>query len=313
MTLADATPETPAETHPLAAPMRQITVAVPHAVAQKLSEWHEGPLEDAVLTALRLYHGMGAQAYAQLRALAQTRETTPVKALREAIERAATEANAPAKPNALGRPVTNQSRDASIYATVKQGNTYAHTALLFNLSVVRVGQIVAHQRALNGEVSARSPRKPISLDPTPTPRTPSTPSAPEIGTMFAALDSGMSRETAATTYSLTVEQVNGAYAAYKAALPPHPNRGDRVSAAYAGIHALEAKPAAQEVLSLEVSAPTTQPTPTPPPARRLAVIPPSMRAKMEAEANPLPPLPADSTPGQSAVDFLNTFQLDDQL
>jgi hypothetical protein len=38
-----------------------------------------------------------------------------------------------------------------------------------------------------------------------------------------------------------------------------------------------------------------------------------MRAKMEAEANPLPPLPADSTPGQSAVDFLNTFQLDDQL
>jgi hypothetical protein len=130
--------------------MRSITIDVPPAVAQKLSEWHEGTLEDAVLTALRLYHGMGAQSYAQLRALAQTRETTPVKALREAIERAATEANAPAKPNALGRPVTNQSRDASIYSTVKQGNTYAHTALLFNLSVVRVGQIVAHQRALNG-------------------------------------------------------------------------------------------------------------------------------------------------------------------
>jgi len=297
MTPADITPET----HPLAAPMRSITIDVPPAVAQKLSEWHEGTLEDAVLTALRLYHGMGAQAYAQLRALAQTRETTPVKALREAIERAATEANAPAKPNALGRPVTNQSRDASIYSTVKQGNTYAHTALLFNLSVVRVGQIVAHQRALNGEVSARSPRKPISLDPTPTPRTVE-PKAPEIGTMFAALDSGMSRETAATTYGVTVEQVNMAYAEYKAALPPHPNRGDKVSAAYAGIHALEAKP--EEVLTLKE---TTTPT-TPPPARRLAVIPPSMRAKPETEADPsLPPLPADSTPGVSAVDFMEAF------
>ena len=299
MTPADTTPET----HPLAAPMRPITIDVPPAVAQKLSEWHEGTLEDAVLTALRLYHGMGAQAYAQLRALAQTRETTPVKALREAIERAATEANAPAKPNALGRPVTNQSRDASIYSTVKQGNTYAHTALLFNLSVVRVGQIVAHQRALNGEVSARSPRKPISLDPTPTPRTVE-PKAPEIGTMFAALDSGMSRETAATTYSVTVEQVNKAYAVYKAALPPHPNRGDRVSAAYAGIHALEAKPdtpQGEEVLTLKETD-----TPTPPPPRRLAVIPPSMREKPTPDPS-LPPLPADSTPGVSAVDFMDAF------
>jgi hypothetical protein len=304
MTPDDTTPETPAALHPLANPMRSITVDVPPAVAQKLSEWHEGTLEDAVLTALRLYHGMGAQAYSQLRALAQTRETTPTKALREAIERAAAEANAPAKPNALGRPVTNQSRDASIYSTVKQGNTYAHTALLFNLSVVRVGQIVAHQRALNGEVSARSPRKSISLDPTPTPRTVE-PKAPEIGTMFAALDSGMSRETAATTYSVTVEQVNKAYAVYKAALPPHPNRGDRVSAAYAGIHALEAKPdtpQGEEVLTLEVSAPDT---PTPPP-RRLAVIPPSMREKPTPDPS-LPPLPADSTPGVSAVDFMDAF------
>jgi hypothetical protein len=118
--------------------------------------------------------------------------------------------------------------------------------------------------------------------------------------MFAALDSGMSRETAATTYGVTVEQVNMAYAEYKAALPPHPNRGDKVSAAYAGIHALEAKPAAPEVLTLK--------EPTPPPARRLAVIPPSMRAKPETEADPsLPPLPADSTPGVSAVDFMDAF------
>jgi hypothetical protein len=38
-----------------------------------------------------------------------------------------------------------------------------------------------------------------------------------------------------------------------------------------------------------------------------------MRAKMEAEANPLPPLPADSTPGQSAVEFMDAFMKDDDV
>jgi len=260
MTPTDTTPETPAETPAL----RPITIHVPPAVALKLSEWHDGTLEDATLTALRLYHGMGAHAYAQLRALAQTRDTSPAKALRDAIEQAALEANAPAKPNGLGRPIVNQSRDASIYAAIKDGNTYARVATLFNLSVVRVGQIVAHQREINGEVSAKRRRAPVCHEPTP-----GQPKAPEIGTLFDALDSGMTRATAAQTYTLTVEQVNRAYAAYKAELPPHPSRGDRVSATFAGLHALENKP---EVLSLEVSSPE--------PPRKLVIIPPSMRNQM---------------------------------
>jgi hypothetical protein len=105
----------------------------------------------------------------------------------------------------------------------------------------------------------------------------------------------MTRATAATTYNLTVEQIDRAYAAYKADLPQNPTKGDKVSAAYSGIHATE------EVLSLKESAPP----------RRLAVIPPSMRAKPTTET--LPPLPADSTPGQSATDLMNSFQLSDQL
>jgi hypothetical protein len=288
MTPADTTPETPA--------LRPITIHVPPAVAQKLNEWHEGTLEDAALTALRLYHGMGAHAYAQLRALAQTRDTSPAKALRDAIEQAALEADAPAKPNTLGRPVVNQSRDASIYAAIKDGNTYARVATLFNLSVVRVGQIVAHQREINGEVSAKRRRAPVCHEPTP-----SQPKAPEIGSLFDALDSGMTRATAAQTYTLTVEQVNRAYAAYKAELPPHPSRGDRVSATFAGLYALEDKPEpraaepepqdkpqGEKVLSLEDSKPAEPP-------RKLVIIPPSMRnPQAAATPTPTPPAPEHS-------------------
>jgi hypothetical protein len=165
----------------------------------------------------------------------------------------------------------------------------------FNISLVRVGQIMAQQRALRGLTSKRKPRTSNQGQP----HTSAQPQAqtPDIGSMFEALDLGMTRATAATTYNLTVEQVERAYATYKAALPLTPTKGDKVSAAYAGIHALENKP---EVLTLKESEPP----------RRLAVIPPSMRAP---ETPTLPPLPADSTPGQSVLDMFETFQLSDQL
>jgi transposase-like protein len=281
-------------------PMRPITFSIPHAVAIKISEWHEGPLEDAALTALRLYHGIGPTAHAELLQAAQTLGISQLKAMRTAIDMFVEQTSKlKTTPHPKGRPVTNQERDTAIFLRITEGATQAEVAHAFNISLVRVGQIMAQQRALRGLTSKRKPRTPNQGQP----HTSAQPQAqtPDIGTLFEALDLGMTRAAAATTYNLTVEQIERAYAAYKAALPPHPNRGDRVSAAYAGIHATE------EVLTLKEA------TPTPPPARRLAVIPPSMRAKMEAEANPLPPLPADSTPGQSAVDFLNTFQLDDQL
>jgi hypothetical protein len=281
-------------------PMRHITFSIPHAVAIKISEWHEGPLEDAALTALRLYHGIGPTAHAELLQAAQILGISQLKAMRTAIDLFVEQTSKlKTTPHPKGRPVTNQERDTAIFLRVTEGATQAAVAHTFNISLVRVGQIMAQQRALRGLTSNRKPRTTHPAQPhtnaQPQPQT------PDIGTLFDALDSGMTRATAATTYNLTVEQVERAYAAYKAALPPTPTKGDKVSAAYSGIHAVENQP--EEVLSLEVS------TPTPPPARRLAVIPPSMRNKPE----PLPPLPADSTPGQSAVDFLNTFQLDDQL
>jgi hypothetical protein len=281
--------------------MRHITFGIPTAVAQKLTEWHDGTLEDAALTALRLYHGIGPTAHAELLQAAQTLGISQLKALRTAIDMFVEQANKiKTVPNPKGRPVTNQERDTAIFLRVTEGATQAAVAHAFNISLVRVGQIMAQQRALRGLTSKRKPRTTNQTQPHTSAQPQPQPQTPEIGSMFEALDLGMTRATAATTYSLTIEQVDRAYAAYKAELPLAPTKGDKVSATFAGIHAVENQP---EVLTLKESEPP----------RKLAVIPPSMRAKMEAEANPLPPLPADSTPGQSAVDFLNTFQLDDQL
>jgi hypothetical protein len=279
-------------------PMRPITFSIPHAVAIKISEWHEGPLEDAALTALRLYHGIGPTAHAELLQAAQILGISQLKAMRTAIDMFVEQTSKlKTTPHPKGRPVTNQERDTAIFLRVTEGATQAAVAHTFNISLVRVGQIMAQQRALRGLTSKRKPRTTNQTQPhtsaQPQPQT------PEIGSMFEALDLGMTRATAATTYNLTIEQVDRAYAAYKAELPLAPTKGDKVSATFAGIHAVENQP--EEVLTLKEA------TPTPPPARRLAVIPPSMRAKMEAEANPLPPLPADSTPGVSAVDFMEAF------
>jgi transposase-like protein len=283
--------------------LRPITFSIPHAVAIKLSEWHEGPLEDAALTALRLYHGIGPTAHAELLQAAQTLGISQLKAMRTAIDMFVEQTSKlKTTPHPKGRPITNQERDTAIFLRVTEGATQAEVAHAFNISLVRVGQIMAQQRALRGLTSKRKPRTTNPSQPHATPQA----QTPEIGSMFEALDLGMTRATAATTYNLTVEQVERAYATYKAALPPTPTKGDKVSATFAGIHATE------EVLTLKETD-SMESTPTPPPPRRLAVIPPSMRAKMEAETNPRPPLPADSTPGQSAVDFMEAFMKGDDV
>jgi len=272
-------------------PLRPVTIGIPHAVAQKLTEWHNGTLEDATLTALRLYHGIGPAAHIGLMQAAQNLGIGQVKAMRTAIELLLEQTNKiKTIPNPKGRPVTNQERDTAIFLRINEGATQAEVAHAFGVSLVRIGQIVAQQRALRGLSSKRKPRTTNHGQPQP----------PDIGTLFDALDSGMTRATAATTYNLTVEQIERAYAAYKADLPLSPTKGDKVSAAYAGIHAAENQPdtpQGEEVLTLKEP-------------RRLAVIPPSMRA---STAPTLPPLPADTTPGQSATDLMNSFQLDDDL
>ena len=135
---------------------RQITIEIPSAVAQKMAENYDGTLEEATLAGLKLIHGMGMPAYTKLHALAKHFDTSVPKALRTAINLMANDAEkiAPA-PAKIGRPRINEERDTSVYLQVTQGSTYAETANTFNLSLVRVGQIMAQQRALRGVPSRR--------------------------------------------------------------------------------------------------------------------------------------------------------------
>lgn len=165
MTTEDTT-SNPIDSTPL---LRTVTIELPTAVAQKLSEWHEGTLEDAALTAVKLYHGMGREAYAALIELAQLNNTTQAKALRSAITHATT-ATQQATPGTPGRPKINGQRDAAIFKAINAGGTYARVADDFGLSLVRVGQIVATQRAIRGDAPKRRPAHtptPTSI-PTPT-------------------------------------------------------------------------------------------------------------------------------------------------
>lgn len=136
--------------------MRSITIEIPTAVAHKLTETFEGTLEDATRAGLKLINGMGPAAYSTLQALATQLDTTPAKVLRTAIQSMADQA-ATMKMTAtnVGRPKINTQRDAAVYDRLKAGFTHVQVAAEFSLSVVRVGQIAAQQRHLNGDAPRR--------------------------------------------------------------------------------------------------------------------------------------------------------------
>jgi hypothetical protein len=132
--------------------MRPVTIEIPTIIAQKMAETFEGTLEDATLLGLRLLHGMGTPTYNKLQALAKQREMSIFRALRaavDALETAVLDGKAPVS-GAIGRPKVNEARDIAIYNQIAKGHTYAEVSATFGVSLVRVGQIVAQQRALRG-------------------------------------------------------------------------------------------------------------------------------------------------------------------
>jgi len=129
-------------------PTHEITLHIPDAVAQKLAEYFDGTLEDAALLGLKLFHGMGGPTYAALGELATKLNVSVTKVLRLAI--ADMQARHPSGPTPRGRPPVNKARDGAIYHAIRTGSTYAQVSRQFGLSIVRVGQIVAQQRAALG-------------------------------------------------------------------------------------------------------------------------------------------------------------------
>ena len=232
-------------------PMHQITIEVPSAVAQKLSETYDGTLEGAALAGLRLIHGMGSPAYTTLQELAKQLGTSVPKTLRTAIAEFQAQTARLALTPQVGRPKINEERDAAIFNRVSKGATYAEVASSFSLSLVRVGQIMAQQRATrNVAVRRKFTDKTNHAD------------------MLMRMGAGMSAAAAAAEYGMPEAQVTAAYTAYCAALPETSkiNQGAKATAVFAGLHALKQpveQPVEQEVLSLKPSAEDV-PTPTEP-------------------------------------------------
>jgi hypothetical protein len=129
-------------------PITSITIEVPTAVAHKLSETGPGTLAETALIALRLYHGIGQPARTTLAEMAEENKLTPAKTLRLAIEQLKKDTTRLHLAPAVGRPIVNTDRDAEIYAKTRTGITHATIAAEYGISIVRIGQIVAKQRAL---------------------------------------------------------------------------------------------------------------------------------------------------------------------
>lgn len=167
-------------------PITSITIEVPTAVAHKLSETGPGTLAETALIALRLYHGIGQPARTTLAEMAEENKLTPAKTLRLAIEQLKKDTTRLHLAPAVGRPIVNTDRDAEIYAKTRTGITHATIAAEYGISIVRIGQIVAKQRALQ---KAKAPVEEVLTlkdfkdmadpEPTHTPEpTPDTPTAP---------------------------------------------------------------------------------------------------------------------------------------
>jgi len=160
-----------------------ITLEIPDAVAHKLSETGTGTLADTALTALRLYHGIGHPARTALNAIAEAYNLTPARTLRLAIEHLQKDTARLQLTPTVGRPIVNTARDADIYSKTRQGITHATIAAEYGISIVRIGQIVAKQKALMRAkpletFKLKSPEAQATLDTQPEPTPEPTPEAP---------------------------------------------------------------------------------------------------------------------------------------
>ena len=236
--------------------MRSITIEIPVVVAQKMAETFEGTLEDATLQGLRLLHGMGIPAYTKLQALAKQREISVPKAMRAAVD-ALAEGIIKGKPGVAGSPKINEARDVAIYNNVVNGNTYAEVSASFGISLVRVGQIVAQQRAMRGI----------------TPRTDVITRNAEI---LRRVEAGESRHDVATSYGVTRGVVDNLMAMHRAANPkPIPEMPAKV------------QPEEPKVLSLKASEAVAEDGEPTTPAKPRYVMP-SLEALKAQQANQLP-------------------------
>ena len=179
--------------------MREITIQIPTAVAQKMAEGYEGTLEEATIAGLKLIHGMGMPSYTKLQEIAKRMDTSVPKALRAAVDSLGDQLEK-LRPGTLGRPKVNEARDELIYNNVTNGSKYADVAAMFGVSLVRVGQIVAQQRAVRGIDRSKE-------------------TLTRNAEIVARVEGGESRLGVAASYGVTRSVVDTVMSAHRAANP----------------------------------------------------------------------------------------------
>jgi hypothetical protein len=127
------------------------TIDIPAHYAERLQPLHPDGAQHAAAAALRLYLDLGELGVDALRSRATHEKMKPgelVLHLLAGFEVRGTEGTIITPAGKPKRGVANPARDAEIYATYKAGGTtYAKIAAQYNLSTIRVAQILAAGRA----------------------------------------------------------------------------------------------------------------------------------------------------------------------
>lgn len=123
----------------------EYTLDLPDTLINKFNNMgYADPLE-GLQDAAKLLLGIGPEAWGTITAGAQAQGTTPAKHILAEMNKPPAEQ--PTKKPKLPQRVVNTERDAQIWEAARTGSTHAKIAAQFNLSVIRVSQIVALQRA----------------------------------------------------------------------------------------------------------------------------------------------------------------------
>ena len=110
---------------------------IPETLADKLAALgYDNPL-DGLHAAAKLLVGLGPDAWATITRAAEIQKVTPAKIILSQL-------NPTLAPSARTR---NANRDREIWEMARTGTTHAVIAARFNLSLIRVSQIVTTQRA----------------------------------------------------------------------------------------------------------------------------------------------------------------------
>ncbi len=121
----------------------EYTLDLPETLTAKLAALgYDDPL-DGLLAATKLLVGIGPEAWATITAAAADQNTTPAKLLLSKYNAPVEQPTRKAKTS----KVNNAERDAQIWELARTGSTHAKIAATYGLSVIRVSQIVALQRA----------------------------------------------------------------------------------------------------------------------------------------------------------------------